>query len=179
MPIDVGWNDPLVAKSLDALTKHAANLGTELELTRHTLTLSIRLEAAKPTREHHTAGCDAHGEHVDVADWKWVGQRRGRASDLTKSRREQTDERVPRDAGQVAADEHEAGGAIDYAEQAAEHEPGWHQDNARLALTRRQWWAYCETDSQPRSVCPGKCTYIDYKSIHFVFGAARGGTIDS
>ena len=105
--------------------EHVAGFGLELDSVRgHTLVLSIRLEAAQASREHHAARADARGHDIDVADLERFGRLNRRADDLTEAGGEHAQHGVPGQAGQVPTDEHEAGRAIDDTEGAGEDEPG-------------------------------------------------------
>src|SRR5689334_9783543 len=111
--------------------------------------VSIRSEAANPSREDNSAGAETGGHDVDVADRQRIGRRRRHADDLTEAGREDADQGVPGNTGEVSTDEQEAAGGGDDAEQTGEDEPRRHEGERRHAaavgmsvepaLTARQW----------------------------------------
>src|SRR5438270_9534122 len=99
------------------------------------VSVSIRSEAPQSSQQHYRAGAEAGGQHVDVADRKWIWHGERGADDLAKAGREQAQQGIPRDPGEMAADEHEARGGIDDAEQAGQDEP-WRQGAQREGHVR-------------------------------------------
>src|SRR5207253_79828 len=148
MAVNVGGDNPLATQPPHVFAEHGALLGLQLKTGRHTWRMSIRSETADAGGQDNAPRAKAGDHDVHIADLEGPRNLDGRGYDLAEAGGEQTQQRVPGQARDVAADEHEAGGAIDDSEQASEDDPGrqereegrqpGHASKAMRVLARRQ-----------------------------------------
>jgi len=130
--VDIGWHDAFTAEPSDVLAKHVAWLGLQLDSVRgHSLSLSIRSEPAQASDKDDAAGAETGGQDVDVADLERFGRLDGAADNLPEAGGEHTQDGVPGQARDVSADQHEAGGGVDDAEDTGQDQPGRERSQCR------------------------------------------------